>query len=820
MPSGWKAVQVCDNEIKPSGASIYVDPNNIGLSQETKVIATANPECSVNIVPSFGTGLANCRGGCGMDGVTDGCTCGGGNPKDSKSCWWRWTCTATAQGMHTASFNTVSLNAPASDVDADLAEMQRMGMKLIRVFAASKNINDNEAARRLGVFLDKAGSYGISVIVSFVDFYNSGFNPMGVDQYYTDTFNSIKLLNHEFFNSGYQGRYKDFVRTVVEANKNNANIYAWEVGNELKDNDSSTFLSFMRDVTGLIKSIDSSHLVATGMLNAAHTGLSPQALYSQLPNVDIVTVHTYNGDRSGASDVDWAKNNGKQAIIEEFGYSGTGDRSENVRNEINYWKDQGVSSVLQWGFIAKNLSDNGNGDSQYGMDTVWHTDYDALFDVYKNAIISPTVSPTVSPTLSPLACAKPEIFSLNNFTSDSRVQNLSVQNSISNITVAWDQVQPTATSDFNFSRYDAEVSDAVSKGRKVAITFCEGDCFPNWVRQAATSGHNCCSTDDVCRNIRFDNSALSAFDNFIDAGVDHFKGMADYFGYGLEPNCRGYDALSFSNLYNRFAPIVKTKDPQAQLILGHFSGADTNYISQVYQNVDKTKFDIVGLDPYGSASNPEHLETGTFLDTPGIQNIRNLMVSQSDTNKKIWVEEWGINSANSSSTQNEARQATLIGQGLSWLNSTDYIGAAFYHNFDCGVNGSSEVDCNQGNSLYIGYGLHKYAADGIQLKQSFNIFQQQIQACSVFATATPSASPILTLSPTPTITPISVPIKNIDINDDGSFDILDYTALVSCYGERADSSTCANKDAADLNSDGVVGTQDLSILIFHLSYGQ
>ncbi len=276
-------------------------------------------------------------------------------------------------------YNDLFPYAPAEHVDADLQEAQKMGVKIMRVFAANNNISDVDAARRLEVFLQKANQYGISIIVSLIDFYSSGFNPQGTDQYYTDIWNGIPLLNHQFFLTGYQSRYKDFVKVVVNNNKNYNNIYAWEVGNELKDNDSpETFVNFMADMTNFIKTLDSAHPVATGLLNAGHAGLTPANLYSRLPSLDIITVHTYNGDRSGVVDVEWAVANNKKALIEEAGFSGTGDRTNNLKTQIDFWKNKGATAFLQWGFIAKNLADNGNGDRDLGMDNIWHTDYEEL----------------------------------------------------------------------------------------------------------------------------------------------------------------------------------------------------------------------------------------------------------------------------------------------------------------------------------------------------------------------------------------------------------------------------------------------------------
>ncbi|MDO8436264.1 MAG: hypothetical protein Q7S82_02685 [bacterium] len=282
-------------------------------------------------------------------------------------------------------YNDILPYSQSASVEADLSEIQKMNGAIVRVFVANNKISDTEAANRLDVFLTKAAVYNISAIISFIDFYGSGFNPQGTDQYYTGSYNGIPLLGHTFFDTGYKDRYLSFVKTVVSANKNHSNVYAWEPGNELKDDSSpQTFINFMKDVTNTIKSIDSVHKIATGMLNSAHTALTPGQLYPSLNNIDIITVHTYNGDHGGLADVIWAIANGKKAVIEEIGYSGTGDRSGAMKSELDFWKAQGATAFLQWGFLAQGLADNGNGDRDSGMDTIWHTDYNTLFTLFKS----------------------------------------------------------------------------------------------------------------------------------------------------------------------------------------------------------------------------------------------------------------------------------------------------------------------------------------------------------------------------------------------------------------------------------------------------
>ena len=272
----------------------------------------------------------------------------------------------------------------SSDVDADLRAVSDIGGTVVRVFAANDGITNAEASRRLGAFLDKAAGYNISVIVSFIDFYASGYRPAGTEKYYTDSWNGTYLLGQDFFSSGYKNEYLTFVQTLINDNKNHSNIYAWEVGNELKyDKNPNLFVSFMQDMTTKIKNLDASHPVATGMMSASHTGLTPSQLYPSLPNVDVITVHVFDGARPGEADVDWAVANSKKAIVEEVGFGGTWDRSSSMDAEVNFWRNKGVGAFLQWGFIAKGLSDNGNGDTNFGMDTIWHTDYDKLVAVFQ-----------------------------------------------------------------------------------------------------------------------------------------------------------------------------------------------------------------------------------------------------------------------------------------------------------------------------------------------------------------------------------------------------------------------------------------------------
>jgi hypothetical protein len=60
----------------------------------------------------------------------------------------------------------------------------------------------------------------------------------------------------------------------------------------------------------------------------------------------------------------------------------------------------------------------------------------------------------------------------------------------------------------------------------------------------------------------------------------------------------------------------------------------------------------------------------------------------------------------------------------------------------------------------------------------------------------------------PTIIPISG-----DVDGNNAIDIRDYNDLMSCYGAKANTSSCQYKTTSDLNDDGSIGGVDYNIII-------
>jgi hypothetical protein len=95
--------------------------------------------------------------------------------------------------------------------------------------------------------------------------------------------------------------------------------------------------------------------------------------------LDFITTHDYEGD-DAEDDSGLAAELGIPFVVEEAGFSGD-DRSSLVSGDMDKWFSRGSSGYMQWGFMATSY-DNGDGDRTFGMDRVFHSDWDGLFSAY------------------------------------------------------------------------------------------------------------------------------------------------------------------------------------------------------------------------------------------------------------------------------------------------------------------------------------------------------------------------------------------------------------------------------------------------------
>lgn len=275
--------------------------------------------------------------------------------------------------------------ADAGQIELSLSAVQGMNGKVIRAFTAYKGIDAQTTGDRLGAVLDAAESHGITVIVVLTDFYATDFHPQGDDGFYANDLNGYTVLDHDFFASGYQQNYKPEVQALVSRFKDHPAIFSWELGNEIRDatfsnSSADTFIAFCKDMASSIHAVDSNHMISVGEISAL--GGMSQAQAQQLygdPDISFLTIRSYDGGTT--DDTGLAQSLGKPIIVEEAGYQ-SGDRPTELGADLSKWFGRGVRGYLQWGYVAA-TSDNGDGDKMYGMDRIFHADWDGLYATYK-----------------------------------------------------------------------------------------------------------------------------------------------------------------------------------------------------------------------------------------------------------------------------------------------------------------------------------------------------------------------------------------------------------------------------------------------------
>lgn len=281
-----------------------------------------------------------------------------------------------------------------------LQAMQAMGMRVVRMHACHKHVSTADARSLLGRALDRIHAHGLLAIVVLNDALGEFWVP-GDERFHRHVLGHLD--KHEYFHQGgYHENYLPFVREVVSSYADHPAIFAWELGNEYAihpqpatPEDGEAFYRFVETVSGVIRSLDSNHLITTGLVNTGHVAPNDRSglnrleygkrLYG-LPTVDFLTVHFYEGngeEQNSLLDLEIARQVEKPIIVEEWGATG-GNRAELTSQRIAFWMERGASGWLQWGLSATQFN-IGVGDNTFGMDPYADGNkdhYHALVGVY------------------------------------------------------------------------------------------------------------------------------------------------------------------------------------------------------------------------------------------------------------------------------------------------------------------------------------------------------------------------------------------------------------------------------------------------------
>lgn len=248
----------------------------------------------------------------------------------------------------------------------------------------------------------------------------------------------------------------------------------------------------------------------------------------------------------------------------------------------------------------------------------------------------------------------------------------------------WSLIQPNNATTYDWSSYDNVIAAANAHGIKVlgivAYT-------PAWARSLGCNSEDCPPASD------------SQFATFAAASVTRYapQGVHDWEVWN-EPNNAFFwepvaNAQDYTELLEATYPAIKKADPSAFVISGGLAPEPTDglniapvdFLNQMYVYGAEPYFDAVGFHPYSYPALPSDTDSWNawfqmFGTSP---SIRSIMVANGDSNKQIWMTEYGAptNGPSSDNPVSEAVQAQMITQAISLKQSYPWAGPLFIYSY-------------------------------------------------------------------------------------------------------------------------------------------
>lgn len=152
----------------------------------------------------------------------------------------------------------------------------------------------------------------------------------------------------------------------------------------------------------------------------------------------------------------------------------------------------------------------------------------------------------------------------------------------------------------------------------------------------------------------FDPPNMMAWQDYVGTVADHYKDNITYWEIWNEPNNSGFwksDAATYALYLEAAANAIKTKNPNAKIVLGGLSGADTDFLTKVYKNLTEPNImDVVAVHPYrqvGSNFNYAPEDTVNNLNTlvTDLYNVKAVSRYWQQKTVPIWLTEVGWTTA-------------------------------------------------------------------------------------------------------------------------------------------------------------------------------
>jgi hypothetical protein len=258
------------------------------------------------------------------------------------------------------------------------------------------------------------------------------------------------------------------------------------------------------------------------------------------------------------------------------------------------------------------------------------------------------------------------------------------------IDIDWSAVQPRKRTT-NWAQTDLLVNEAVAHQMNVLVML---GFTPAWARPAST---NLLSDPTHARATN-----LADFATFARAAAQRYAPLGVHsWEVWNEPNTGKFwptrpDADEYGDLFRAVASAIRGVDPRSTLLIGglspQYDGSALEvppavYLEELYANGTAQLADGIAAHPYSYPNlpmDPDQRQVGGFYDLPALQAV---MAAHGDSDKLIWITEFGAPTGTSVNAVSEDQQAAMMLQARDQVASWAWAGPLMYYELvDGGTN--------------------------------------------------------------------------------------------------------------------------------------
>lgn len=291
--------------------------------------------------------------------------------------------------------------------------------------------------------------------------------------------------------------------------------------------------------------------------------------------------------------------------------------------------------------------------------------------------------------------------------------------------IFWGLVQPVDAGTYDWATVDRLVDDASSRGLGILASI---GSTPVWAAAPGASGPYAKPADPA------------VFGRFAAAVAQRYRGKIGAYEIWNEPNGTAFynpapDAVSYTGLLKAGYRAIKDVEPTATVVGGALGAVvdsattanPVEFLRQMYAAGAAGSFDAFSFHPYQYEVT---FSAGWSIpNAPGQQltAMRQLMIANGDSEKKIWATEFGV----PTTTISESRQNEMIGDFTRKWKELPYAGPIFFFTDRDRATGNGVVEDNFGllrTDRYAKDAMWTVAADaylGVPTTDEYTRFQEQ-----------------------------------------------------------------------------------------------